>query len=204
MEDQEQTDVELVASIHRTAGQDGLEELVRRHTGRVRSIVYPLVLNDTDADDVTQETMLRAIRGLDGFRADAAFTTWLHRVALNTARNFLRSRNRRLRLLATDELAEDAADEPFRTPPRETETAELDRAIADAMKRLPAEQRIALSLVAIQRLDEKEAAHVAGCAHATLRWRVFRARRRMREILERAGHAAPNRTTSTLAAETEI
>ena len=199
MEDREQTDDELVATIRRTAGLDGVEELVRRHTGRVRNIVYPLVLNDADADDVTQETLLRALNGLDGFRADAAFTTWLHCVALNTARNFLRGRSRRLRLLTPDELPEDATDEPFRTPAHAAETVELDHAIAEAMGRLPAEQRIALSLVAIQRLDEKEAARVAGCAHATLRWRVFRARRRMREMLERAGYAVPAAVNGTRA-----
>ena len=183
MHDPEQTDAELVDAIRRTDGRDGVEELVWRHTGRVRSIVYPLVLNDADADDVTQEALVRALNGLDGFRSGAAFTTWLHRVAVNTARNFLRSRNRRLKVLAPDELPEDVADAPFRTPPRETETAELDRAIGDAMARLPTEQRIALSLVAIQCLDEKEAARVAGCAHATLRWRVHRARQRLRKML---------------------
>ena len=183
LDDQERTDAELVDTIRRTDGRDGLEELVRRHTSRVRSIVYPLVLNEADADDVTQEAMIRALNGLDGFRSDAAFTTWLHRVALNTARNFLRSRNRRLRILAPDELPEDIADEPFRTPAREMEAAELDRAIGDAMGRLPTEQRIALSLVAIQHLDEKEAARVAGCTHATLRWRVYRARQRLRQLL---------------------
>jgi RNA polymerase sigma-70 factor, ECF subfamily len=183
LDNQEPTDAELVDAIRRTDGREGVEELVRRHTGRVRRIVYPLVLNDADADDVTQEAMVRALNGLDGFRSDAAFATWLRRVALNAARNFLRGRNRRATVLATDDPPADAADEPFRTPACEAEAAELDRAIGDAMGRLPAEQRIALSLVAIERLDEKEAARVAGCAHATLRWRVYRARQRLRRLL---------------------
>ena len=186
MEDYEQTDAELIESIRQTGGRDGLEALVRRHTGRVRSVVYPLVLNEADADDVTQEALLRALKGLDGFRSDAAFTTWLHRVALNTARNFLRSRNRRLRVLTLDETPEDIADASFRTPARETESEEMDHAIREAMESLPPEQRIALSLVVLQRLDEKEAARVAGCGHATLRWRVHRARQRLQHLLKDA------------------
>ena len=183
MYEEQRTDAELLDAIRQTDGQDGLEALVRRHTGRVRSIVYPILLNEADADDVVQEAMLRALDGLDGFRSDATFTTWLHRVAVNTARNFLRSRTRRLRVFVSDESQEDVADELHRTPAREAEAEELNRAINDAMGRLPPEQRIALSLVTIQRLDEKEAARVAGCAHATLRWRVHRARQRLRQLL---------------------
>ncbi len=186
MDEQGLTDAELVAMIRQTGDQLAIESLVRRHTGRVRSMVYPLVLNDADADDVTQEALLRALNGLAGFRAESSFTTWLHRVAVNTARNFLRSRNRRLRLWTSEAVPEDVADAAFRTPARSAEAVELDHTIAHAMQELPDEQRIALSLVVIQQLDEKEAAQVAGCGHATLRWRVHRARCRMRHLLKDA------------------
>jgi len=188
LDEQEQSDAELLDTIRRTGGAAELDELASRYTGRVRCIVYPLVLNDADADDVTQEAMVRALKGLDGFRADASFSTWIYRVAVNTALNFLRKRNRRAAMWVADEQMEDVADLAFRAPTGEAEHAEIDRAISEAMQQLPVAQRTALSLVAIQGLPEKEAARIAGCAHATLRWRLFRARRRLGEMLACAGH----------------
>lgn len=203
MDAEDRTDAELLDAI-RSAGDAGaLEALLTRHTGRVRNIVYPLVLNDADADDVTQEAMLRALRGLDSFRAQSSFATWLYRVAVNAAKDFLRSRNRRGRRFAEECETEESADLPFRTPAREAESAELDAAIGAALAQLPDDQRIALSLVVLQGLPERDAAQVAGCAHATLRWRVFRARRRLRETLAGAGVGALALPAVKLAEEPE-
>lgn len=179
----DRSDTELIDAIRRTGDPGCLEALVQRHTGRVRALVYPLVLNDADADDVTQEAMLRALAGLDGFAGRAAFTTWLHRVAVNTARNFLRSRNRRWAAQSDGDVPEDLPDPAGLTPARAMEADETDRAVSAAMAQLPVAQRLALSLVAMQRLPEEEAARVSGCTHATLRWRLFRARQRLRVIL---------------------
>ena len=160
---------------------------MNRHMKPVRSVIHALVLNEADADDVTQEAMLRIISGLDTFRGQAAFTTWRYRVAVNTALSFLRQRNRlRVRLSAVDP-PDEAPDREDRTPPRQAEASELNRLITAAMKLLPPEQRAALALVAIQGLSEKEAAIACRCNFATLRWRLYRARQRLRVELGRQG-----------------
>lgn len=183
MNDPEPTDQEAIARFQADGDPRCLEMLVRRHTGRVRAVVLPLVLNDADADDVAQDAMLRALAGLRTFRGEAAFTSWLHRIAVNTAKNLLRRRGRDRALLVDDYPVDEVVDPIDRSPARVAEALDMDRAIAQAMARLPADQRVALSLVAIQGLDDREAARVAGCRAATFRWRLHRARERMREWL---------------------
>lgn len=181
------TDRELVDRFRAANDPDSLNELVCRYTGRVRSVVYPLLLDDADADDVTQETLLQALDALSTFRGDAAFSTWMYRVAVNTAKNYLKRRNRQRALLEEESDPEAVADAAHRTPPRAAETADRNRAITAAMGRLPLDQRTALSLVAIQGLDGREAARAAGCNAATLRWRLHRARSVLRQLLEEEG-----------------
>jgi len=183
------TDRELVARFRAANDADSVNELVRRYTGRVRSVVYPLLLDDADADDVTQEALVRAIDALGSFRGDAAFATWVYRIAVNTAKNYLKRRNRRRALLTDEGAPEAVADAACRTPAQATETADLDRAITAAMARLPFAQRTAIALVAIRGLDDREAARAAGCNAATLRWRLHRARQRLRRLLEEEGMA---------------
>ena len=183
MNGSERTDLQLIAAFRSSDDPRILEEIVKRHMGHVRAAVYPLVLNAADADDVAQEAMLRILSGLKSFRGTAAFATWRYRVAVNTALSFLRQRNRlRARLSEVDPPA-DAPDREDRTPPRQAEASELNRLITAAMKLLPPEQRAALALVAIQGLSEKEAAIACRCTFATLRWRLFRARQRLKREL---------------------
>lgn len=189
MDGPERTDAELVDAIRRKGDQGALEVLLARHIRRVWKIVYGLVQNAADADDVTQEVQLHVLKGLGNYRSDATYTTWLYRVATNTAKNFLRSRNRRGSHLASDDWLENVADHSFRTPTGELATAEFNRTMNDAIAQLPLEQRVALTLVVMEQMPEKEAAKVAGCAHATLRWRLFRARMRLQKFLKQAGYA---------------
>src|SRR5262245_60924976 len=92
----EPTDEQLLASYRDTRRPEVLDELLRRHVPRVRGMVYQMVLNQADADDLTQEVFLRALRGLGQFNGRACFSTWLYRVAMNTAHSFLaRRRSRR-------------------------------------------------------------------------------------------------------------
>lgn len=183
----EPTDWELVVRFRTGNDPDTLNELVHRYTGRIRAVVFPLLLNDTDADDVTQEALLRVLDSLGTFRGDAAFSTWAYRIAVNTAKNYLKRRNRRWSLLSERSDPETVADAAYLAPARAAETADSDRAISAAMAQLPFAQRTALTLVAIQGLDGREAARAAGCNAATLRWHLHQARKRMRQILEEEG-----------------
>lgn len=68
------------------------DALTRRHIGKVRSMIYPMVLNDADADELTQEVFCRVIDGIHSFNHRAAFATWLPRITMNTTCNFLKRR----------------------------------------------------------------------------------------------------------------
>ena len=179
--------MELIAAFRSSDDPRILEEIVKRHMTHVRTVVHSLVLNAADADDVTQDAMLRILNGLKSFRGNAAFSTWRYRVAVNTAMSFIRKRSRlRSRFSEIDPLP-DMPDCMDSTPPREAEASELDRQITAAMSQLPPEQRAAIALVAIQGLSEKDAAIACGCNFATLRWRLHRARKRLKDALSITG-----------------
>ncbi|HQU44525.1 MAG TPA: sigma-70 family RNA polymerase sigma factor [Pirellulales bacterium] len=96
MTDVEPTDESLLATFRETGDAELLDVLLRRHLPRVRSTIGQLVLNDCDADDLTQEVFLRAVRGLAQFAGRARFSTWLYRVAINLSRSYLARRGRAL------------------------------------------------------------------------------------------------------------
>jgi RNA polymerase sigma-70 factor (ECF subfamily) len=168
------TDQELVTRFQQTGEVRHMDELVRRHIAKVRAIVFPMVLNDTDADDVTQEAFLNAVRNIGSFRGQSEFSTWLHRVALNAAYSFLRRRKRR-REEKQDDFGERV--DPSAGPDRRVMGLELGVQIEKALGALPASLRAAITLTAIHGMSVKEAARTEGCLTATMYWRVFEARR---------------------------
>ena len=182
MREDDRTDLELVALAQ--AGQmcDAVAILVKRHTPLVRGVVYPMVLNHTDADDVTQEAMVKVVRSLGSFKGNASFSTWVYRIAANTTLNFIkRRRPQGLEGMEALALVQDATAEQ---PSRRLEAEETDAAISRAMSKLSPEQRMAVSLVILQDMDEGEAAAVAGCRAATLRWRLHAARKKLKILLK--------------------
>ena len=88
------SDEELVASYRDLGQREALDELTKRHLGPVRAMIYPMVLDGTLADDLTQEVFLRAFRALASFNGRLRFSTWLYRVAMNTAHGFLAGHRR--------------------------------------------------------------------------------------------------------------
>lgn len=158
-----------------------MDELVRRHIAKVRALVFPLVLNDADADDVTQETFLNAMRSIGSFRGQSEVTTWLHRIAVNAAYSLLRRRHRRREVRA--EVIPEETD-PSAGPDRLAMGSELGVRIEKALGALPASLRAAIALTAISGMSVKEAARVEGCLAATMYWRVFEARRLLRRQLD--------------------
>ena len=176
------TDLEW-AAMAREGNPEAVATLVRRHAPRVRAILYPMVLNHADADDLAQETMAKVAASLATFRGGAAFSTWVHRIAVNTALNFIKRQKRRAVEILDDAALARAEDFSAPKPPEQLEAGETDAAISRAMSRLSPEQRLAISLVVLQDMDEREAASVAGCLPATLRWRFHAARKKLKHVL---------------------
>jgi len=181
MADRQPTDEELVAAYRESGRPEVLDGLLRRHTGRVRAMMYQMVLDDADADDLTQEVFLRAVRGLSRFEGRSRFSTWLHRIAMNAAHSFLRQRSRS-REVAADGLA-DRPDGRIPTPDKAAIARELDAEVAAAMAELPPTWRAALVLRVFHGLGVREAARVEGCAASTIYWRVHKARGFLRKRL---------------------
>ncbi len=161
-----------------------LDALIRRHIGRVRSMVYPMVLNDADADDVTQEVFVKVSRNIGRFQGRAKFSSWLHRITMNTTMDFLRARSRRP---AEARHVFPKLPDPKPGPGRLVASRELGDQIADALDALSPRLRAAITTTAMQGLSTRDAAKACCCLPATLSWRVHQARKMLRENLNQQG-----------------
>ncbi len=172
------------------AGKEtAFEELVSRYEKKVYSLCYQYAGNQEDALDLAQETFLRVYRFLPKFRFDAAFSTWVYRLAVNTCLDFLRKQkhNPSLSLDAPLKLAdgetvgrEVAAEDP--SPVEELERKELRREILKALDRLPEEQRYPILLKEFQNLSYEEIADLLQVPLGTVRSRISRGRLKLKTI----------------------
>jgi RNA polymerase sigma-70 factor, ECF subfamily len=177
------SDEDLVRCFQRTGATEPLNELVSRHLGTVRRMVYAMVLNDADADDLSQEILVRALQALPRFEHRSRFSTWLYRIAMNVTRSFLATRARSP-LQPADPLPE-SGDPATPRPDGRLLNHELDAEIAAALAELPPKLRAALVLTAIQGLGVAEAARIERCVVPTLYWRIHQARKQLHKRLAR-------------------
>jgi RNA polymerase sigma-70 factor (ECF subfamily) len=154
------------------------EELVRATNRRVYSLAYRLVGDRSDAEDVAQEAYLRIFRGLAGFREEAAFETWMHRIVANCAMTHLRRRGRFGDLLRDEEVPEQPV------PDRAQEVTVQRDELARGLALLPEGQRVCLLLRDVYGLSMREIATELGIEEGAVKVRVHRARRRLKELLE--------------------
>ncbi|WP_285229168.1 RNA polymerase sigma factor RpoE [Marinobacter sp. C7] len=174
-----QTDLQLVRKV-RNGDRAAFDLLVVKYQTRVASIISRYVYDSQEVMDLTQETFVKAYRAIDRFRGDSAFYTWLYRIAVNTAKNFLESRGRRPQASADVSDAENFDDgirlrdpaSPERLLQREQLQEELSRAIAE----LPEELRSAFLLREYDGLSYEDIAKILECPIGTVRSRIFRAR----------------------------
>jgi RNA polymerase sigma-70 factor (ECF subfamily) len=176
----EQSDLELVKRAQR--GERGaFDLLVLRYQHKVVKLVARLLRDPTEAEDVAQEAFVKAYRALASFRGDSAFYTWLYRIAVNTARNAMASRQRRpldyeADLSETEQSAVASrmshSDTPEATALSDEIHATVNRAVAD----LPEDLRTAIILREIEGLSYEEIAAAMDCPVGTVRSRIFRAR----------------------------
>ena len=169
------------------AGDTGaFESLVLRYQARIVNYASAMVHDASVAEDVAQETFVRAWRGLERFRGESAFKTWLYKIATNVARTHLDRRGRQGRTtdrsLDDEDAALQAGDVPSSAPDAEASLVTRE-AIDRALGELPEELRTALLLRDVEGLDYKEIAGVTGAPMGTVESRIFRARRRMRTLL---------------------
>jgi RNA polymerase sigma-70 factor (ECF subfamily) len=170
----------------RQGDNDAFRTLVERHAERVFRLAYRIARNEHDAEDIVQESFLRAYCQLDRFEARANFGTWLHRIVANCAVDLLRARQAR-RDQSRGEALDAAApslpsDRPG--PDRLAASAEIDRHVAGALDRLSPLERAAFTLRHYEGLSIDEIGRTLGLGTSAAKHSVFRAVRKLRAALE--------------------
>jgi RNA polymerase sigma-70 factor (ECF subfamily) len=161
----------------REGDERAFETLYHEHAGRVYALCLRLAGDSSAARELTQDVFVRAWEKLDTFRGESAFSSWLHRLALNVVMMSFRTDSRRREVLLDDpELPETAA--PRRDP---EERLDLEKLIAS----LPTGARTVLVLHDIEGYEHREIARMLGIAEGTSKAHLFRGRRLLREALER-------------------
>ena len=147
------------------------ELLVSKYQRKLMRLVSRLIRDQAEAEDVVQEAFIKAYRALPQFRGDSAFYTWLYRIGINTAKNYLVTQGRRA---PTSTEAEHLRD--INTPESMLATKQIAETVNFAMEALPEELRIAITLREIEGLSYDEIAVAMACPIGTVRSRIFRAR----------------------------
>ena len=186
-------DQKLVARVQR-GDKTAFDLLVRKYQHKVAKLVSRYVRDRREVEDVTQEALIKAYRAIGGFRGESAFYTWLYRIAVNTAKNYLESMGRRppgsdvevegAELIESGDGLRDQA-----TPERQMLTDEIASTVHRVIENLPADLRTAITLREIEGLSYEEIAQVMDCPIGTVRSRIFRAReaidQELRPLLEK-------------------
>ena len=178
--DTQSLDLELVKRVQR-GDSAAFDLLVRKYQHRIAALIGRYISDWSEVQDVAQDTFIRAYRAIGSFRGDAQFYTWLHRIAVNTAKNHLVAHSRRP---PTDDI--DAADaEQYDlgsrlrdgdTPEHELLRQEMEQTVMRAVEALPEELRTAITLREMDGLSYEDIAQKMGCPIGTVRSRIFRAR----------------------------
>ena len=176
----EQSDLELVRRAQR-AERGAFDLLVLRYQHKVVKLVARLLRDPAEAEDVAQEAFIKAYRALGSFRGDSAFYTWLYRIAVNTARNSIASRQRRplayeAELSESEQSAVASRMSHTDTPEANLLSEEIRTTVNRAIEELPEDLRTAIILREVEGLSYEEIAAAMDCPVGTVRSRIFRAR----------------------------
>jgi RNA polymerase sigma-70 factor (ECF subfamily) len=163
--------------------------LINKYQHRIVSLVGRYVSDPAEALDVSQEAFIKAYRAIDRFRGDSAFYTWLYRIAINTAKNWLVARKRRPPASDIDATEAEQYDVESRlkeqgTPENELMREEIKRTVFDTIAELPEDLRTAIMLREIEGMSYEDIATTMECPIGTVRSRIFRAREAIDEKLK--------------------
>ncbi|MEO7412634.1 MAG: sigma-70 family RNA polymerase sigma factor [Opitutaceae bacterium] len=182
------------ALVARFSGGDesAFVEIIGRHQGKISTAIHRLLRNHADTEEITQDTFIRAHRALATFRGDSSLATWLHRIAINLARNryWFYFRRRRQDSMSLDFTFTDSSGsfsdliaDGSHDPAREAVVGEFSLLVERCMKRLQVHQRQILLLRNAENRSYEEIATVIGTNIGTVKSRIARARERLRELL---------------------
>jgi RNA polymerase sigma-70 factor (ECF subfamily) len=180
MSDRE-VDQQLVERAQR-GDKQAFELLVSKYQRKLARLLSRFIRDATEVEDVTQEAFIKAYRALPTFRGDSAFYTWLYRIGINTAKNYLVAMGRRAP--TTTEIDSEEAEgfedgeqlRDLNTPENEMMSRQVAETVNQTLESLPEELRSAITLREIEGLSYEDIANIMNCPIGTVRSRIFRAR----------------------------
>jgi RNA polymerase sigma factor (sigma-70 family) len=182
------TEMDLV---HRARGGDleAYDELIKRYQERIYATIYHMTSNHEDANDLAQDSFIKAFQALKSFKGGSSFYTWLYRIAVNKTINFLKQRKNRLHMSLND-LDFNTENNPDlvalisdKTPRREAGLKELSEKLNEALLKLSEQHRLVMVLHDVQGQSHEEIAEIMDCNIGTVRSRLFYARQQMQAWL---------------------
>ncbi len=176
---------QILVTYAQNGDNKAFELLVRRYQGKIASVIARIVSDQDKVLDLTQETFIKAYRALDKFRGDSAFYTWLYRIAINTGKNFLQTKENGLKM-SNAELEDSERMAPqlrnHETPERLILRQEMMSNLNMAINALPEPMRLAIQMRDVEGHTYEEIAHLLKCPIGTVRSRIYRSRQ---EIMDR-------------------
>src|SRR4051812_32595599 len=165
------------------------DDLVRRYQERIYATVYHMTSNHEDANDLAQESFIKAYQALKSFKGGSSFYTWIYRIAVNKTINFLKQRKNRAQMSLND-LDFNAEHDPDlvalisdKTPRRDIGLSELQEKLNEAMQKLSPVHRLVVTLHDVQGLSHEEIGKIIDCNIGTVRSRLFYARQQLQAYL---------------------
>ena len=165
------------------------DELIRRYQERIYATIYHMTSNHEDANDLAQDTFIKAFHALKSFKGGSSFYTWIYRIAVNKTINFLKQRKHRTHMSLND-LDFNAEHDPDllslvsdKTPRRDAHLAELQQKLNEALQKLSEPHRLVVTLHDVQGLAHEEIAKIMDCNVGTVRSRLFYARQQLQATL---------------------
>lgn len=172
------SDKELIG-LARKGNAKAFEALVNRHYETMFKFACKWSGSRRDAEDITQDACIKLARGLNSFKGDCAFTSWLYRVVINTGKDWYKKNNRHV----PQEVDVEAV-----APSSSGDDQLYAKQVLDAVHNLPEKEKDAMLLVYSEGLNHKEAARALGCKESTISWRIHEARKKLAAQFERNAH----------------
>lgn len=188
MQQEEQIDLHLITEVQK-GNKQAFDSLVIKYQYKVFKLVARYISDPSEVLDVTQEAFIKAYKAIDHFRGESSFYTWLYRIAVNTAKNHLITKGRRVpesehEIGEIEQFISKANVKEFSTPERTLIYDEMEHLLFDIIDELPSDLRTAIMLRELEGLTYDEISEIMGCPVGTVRSRIFRARESIEKKIE--------------------
>jgi RNA polymerase sigma-70 factor (ECF subfamily) len=172
-----------LVELARSGDLEASSELVRRYRDRIYRTIQRFTRNQSDTDDLVQETFLRAFKDLRSFRGRSGFYTWIYRIAVNQCLNFLKKKGKEMGREEFDDRLIEGRCPAFGSPDSAAAAGELRDRLTAAIDSLSLPYRACFTLIVFQGMTHRQAAGVLGCSEKTVSWRMHKARKMLRARL---------------------